>query len=131
MTLPFQPGFSGNPACRPKRAISQGIRRAEFRRSFLQLMRVRDGRIREMDFTEDGKRIAVYPSVTNLIAACVKIMEYTAGKPEQKVSLDIINGESVQPNALQLVLNRPNGDGVIREDERPAIVLSRADDDGK
>jgi hypothetical protein len=121
------PGVSGNPNGRPKlnkRFIDRITQRMEFRQAFLRLIQIRDGRIMEMDFTSNGKRIWVYPSVSNLIAACVKIMEYTAGKPEQKISLDVINGENIQPNALQLILNRPGNDGAIRDDERPSILLS-------
>lgn len=76
----------------------------EFRRSMLALMRIRDGRIREMDFDENGKRIWVYPSVRNLIDASTKIMEYAAGKPAQRIIMEDEDGH--QTPLFNIVLNR-------------------------
>lgn len=118
----FAPGFSGNPSSKPRPSISKIVRQQEFRRAFKKLIDIREGRIREMDFVERGKRIWVYPSVSNLITACVKIMEYTAGKPEQKISLDVI-GEAEKPNALQIVLSHANEAATPENDQ--GIMLER------
>lgn len=127
----FSPGISGNPLGRPRRSISPVIRKQEFRRCFLKLIQIRDGRIKE-ELDDKGKIVYVYPSVGALIQACKLIMEYTAGKPEQRISLDVI-GETEKPNALQIVLTHADSqadkpeitDGILLE--RPTNVRSEED----
>lgn len=104
-----------------KRVLASFERKAEFRRSFLKLVQIREGRIREMDFGENGKQIWVYPSLKDLITACRLIMEYTAGKPEQRISMDVI-GEAQQVNAIQVVLNLSDNK---EEAQEKGILLQR------
>lgn len=107
--MPFKPGNNANPLGRPtgkKEWINITMRRNEFRRCMYTLMSIRDGRIEEMAYDREGNRVAVAAKISDVIAACVKIMEYTAGKPSQHISVDVINGADSKPNALIIDLSR-------------------------
>lgn len=107
--MPFQPGNNANPNGRPKGSktlLNIHTRRNEFRRSMYTLIAIRDGRIEEMSYDRDGNRVAVAAKISDIIAACVKLMEYTAGKPSQHISVDVVNGAEQRPNALIIDLSR-------------------------
>lgn len=107
---------------------SKTVKRQEFRRTIQRVIAIRDGRIREMDFDQHGKRIWVYPSVQNLLKACEIMLGYTAGKPAQRIDIDIA-GDSERPNTLQIVLNRPTTKQEREQASRQVIELTNSDDD--
>lgn len=106
--MPFTKGTPANPSgYNGKREyLNIATRRAQFRKSMFTLMQIRDGRIEELGYTRDGTRIAVAAKISDIIASCVKLMEYTAGKPDQHVSVDVLNGGDMKPNALIIDLSR-------------------------
>lgn len=125
----FKPGNRlSTTAERTGHLWSKQVKRQEFRRTIQRVIAIRDGRVREMDFDEHGKRIWVYPSVQNLLKACEIMLGYTAGKPAQRIDIDIA-GDAERPNTLSIVLNRPTTKEQRTEAGKQIIALANTIDD--
>lgn len=80
-------------------------RRNEFRRCIKRLIDIRDGRLHEEHYDSKGKKVIVVASVANVIKSIELLLSYIAGKPSQKLILDLENGGSAP--LMSITLNRP------------------------
>lgn len=129
--MTFAKGNNANPLGRPtgkREWLNIHTRRNEFRRSMYTLISIRDGRIEEMSYDRDGTKVSVAAKIGDIIAACVKLMEYTAGKPSQHISVDVVNGGAERPNALIIDLSRRTITIDGTPENNQSLVVSNDDD---
>ena len=111
----FQKAQSGNPSGRAKSFLSRAVKEDQFLKSFANLIKIRDGFIKQLEiqYDEDGKPVEVYgvASIKELINVNKLIMAHTGGLPVQQVELPLGSGP-VKINILlgnQIFVENYNG----------------------